>query len=47
MQAIGTQCDYMELNGIKHAFLLSRYLSTDEMINGFMNMIDAYLAENL
>ena len=47
MQAIGTQCEYMELNGIKHAFLLSRYLSTDEMINGFMDMIDAYLAENL
>lgn len=47
MQALGTQCDYMELDGINHAFLLSRYSSTDEMIKEFMDIIDAYLAKNL
>lgn len=47
MQALGTQCDYMELDGVKHAFILSRYQSTDEMVNEFMDMIDKYLAENL
>lgn len=47
MTALGTKCDYIELDGINHAFILSRYKSTDEMINEYMNMIDAYLAENL
>lgn len=47
MQALGTQCDYIELDGVSHAFLLSRYLSTDEMINEFMDMVDEYLTENL
>lgn len=47
MQALGTKCDYLELDGANHAFLLSRYQSTDEMINDFMSMIDTYLAENL
>ena len=47
MVALGTQCDYVELEGIKHAFILSRYQSTDEMVNEFMDMVDAYIAENL
>ncbi len=47
MTALGTQCDFIELDGKDHAFLLSRYQSTDEMINEFMGMIDAYLADNL
>ena len=47
MVALGTQCDYVELDGVKHAFILSRYQSTDEMVNEFMDMVDAYIAENL
>jgi len=47
MVALGTQCDYVELEGVKHAFVLSRYQSTDEMVNEFMDMVDAYIAENL
>lgn len=47
MNALGTQCDYLELDGINHAFILSRYKSTDEQINEYMEMIDKYIAENL
>lgn len=47
MTAAGTKCDFIELEGRSHAFLLSRYQSTDEQINEYMQMIDAYLAENL
>lgn len=47
MSALGTSATYLELDGRDHAFILSRYQSTDEMINSFMGMIDAYLAENL
>lgn len=47
MQALGTQCDYVELDGINHAFILSRYQSTDEQINEYMTMIDEYIAGNL
>ena len=47
MTAAGTQCDFIELDGVNHAFLLSRYKSTDEQINEYMAMIDEYLAENL
>ena len=47
MTALGTQCDYMELDGVKHAFILSRYQSTDEMVNEFMDMVDEYLAKEL
>lgn len=47
MTALGTSATYLELEGRDHAFILSRYQSTDEMINTFMGMIDAYLAENL
>lgn len=47
MAALGTKCDYLELDGCNHAFLLSRYQSTDEMINTFMGMIDTFLVENL
>ena len=47
MVALGTQCDYVELDGVKHAFILSRYQSTDEMVNEFMDMVDAYILENL
>ncbi len=47
MTALGTDATYLELDGCDHAFILSRYQSTDEMINTFMGMIDAYLADNL
>ena len=47
MTAEGTQADFIELDGVDHAFLLSRYKSTDEQINEYMAMIDEYLAENL
>ena len=47
MTAAGTQADFIELDGVEHAFLLSRYKSTDEQINEYMAMIDEYLAENL
>lgn len=47
MTALGTKCDFIELDGINHAFILSRYKSTDEQINEYMAMIDTYIAENL
>ena len=47
MTALGTQCDYVELEGVNHAFILSRYQSTDEQINEYMGMIDEYIAKNL
>ena len=47
MTALGTQCDYVELEGVNHAFILSRYQSTDELINEYMGMIDEYIAKNL
>ncbi len=47
MTAAGTDATFMELDGCDHAFILSRYQSTDEMINTFMGMIDTYLADNL
>lgn len=47
MTALGTSATYLELDGRDHAFILSRYQSTDEMINDYMGMIDTYLAENL
>lgn len=47
MTALGTQADLIELDGKDHAFLLSRYQSTDVQINEYMAMIDAYLADNL
>lgn len=47
MTALGTDATFMESDGCDHAFILSGYRSTDEMINTFMAMIDSYLAENL
>ena len=47
MTALGTQADLIELDGKDHAFILSRYQSTDVQINEYMAMIDAYLADNL
>ena len=37
----------IELEGVNHAFILSRYQSTDELINEYMGMIDEYIAKNL
>ena len=47
MTALGTKADLIELDGKDHAFILSRYQSTDVQINEYMAMIDAYLADNL
>lgn len=47
MQALGTQADFIELDGVNHAFILSRYITTDEMINEYMSVVDKYIEENL
>lgn len=47
MTAAGCKADFVELDGINHAFILSRYVSTDEQINDYMSQIDKYIAENL
>ena len=38
---------FIELDGVNHAFILSRYQSADEQINKYMTLIDTYLTENL
>lgn len=47
MTALGTQCDMIVLDGVNHAFILSRYQSTDEKINEYMTMIDEYIEKNI
>lgn len=47
LNSLGTKADFVELDGVNHAFILSRYRSTDEMINSYMAQVDTYIAENL
>lgn len=43
----GTKCDFVLLKNAKHAFLLSRFQSTDEQVNDYMSMITEYIEKNL
>ncbi len=43
----GTKCEYIELDGAVHAFILSRYKSTDEMVFEYMKHFDRFIEENL
>lgn len=47
LSAAGTKCDYIELEGIDHAFILSRYQSSDEKIFEYMDMADKFIEENM
>ncbi len=43
MKEIGTSCNYIELPYVNHAFILSRYQSSDEQVFNYMKLIDDYL----
>ncbi len=46
MKKHGNQAEFIELDGAKHAFILSGYESSDEQINEYMAIIDKYIDKN-
>lgn len=45
MKLQGTSCEYIELDGEPHSFIISRYRSTDEKVFQFMGMVDEFFDE--
>lgn len=47
MSRIGNKCDYYEIDGAEHAFILLNYTSTDEQVYSYMKIIDGYIEKSL
>lgn len=47
MNRLGNKCNYYELDGAEHAFILSDYTSTDEQVDFYMKIIDDYIEKSI